>query len=115
MFKALFFFFKKETNFLRDSRDPHTIQPVFSWNVTRVLNFAFTCIMVEALSDLQVFIGHGMQGAIEYIYIYILQVAKVTVPFLTITITEGGLVPKSVHGNRTLLVTGCETCMPSYS
>ena len=27
-------------------------------------------------------------------YIYILQVAKVTVPFLTITITEGGLVPK---------------------
>ena len=70
MFKALFFFFKKETNFLRDSRDPHTIQPVISWNVTRVLNFAFTCIMVEALSDLQVFIGHGMKGAIEYIYIY---------------------------------------------
>ena len=29
-----------------------------------------------------------------YIYNIYVQVAKVTVPFLTITITEGGLVPK---------------------
>ena len=70
MFKALFCFLQKGNQFLTGFQGSrHYSTSYFMECQPRVLNFAFTCIMVEAFSDLQVFIGHGMQGAIDILKI----------------------------------------------